>query len=217
MTVDNRAEESLSALMDGEATELEARRILKESSGESDYRDKWHRYQLASAAMKRDLPPRFTDLSSKISEALDDEPAHNKRFSSIYQSLGKVAIAASVTMVAVFGVQQIQSTSAPGQAQPAVASSEASASGDAQFQLPAGFDLPPVSARTVSAGSQMPSQQPRPTVLVSSRPTSELVDEEAVREYFNLQMERHIENSANASSGQGLLPLARLPQGESAP
>jgi Negative regulator of sigma E activity len=216
MTVDNRIEESLSALMDGEATELEVRRILKESSGDPLHRDKWHRYQLASAAMKRDLPPSFVDLSSKISEALDQEPAHSTRFSGFYQSLGKVAIAASVTMVAVFGVQQIQSTSAPGQPQATVASEKASESGDAQFQLPAGFDLPPVSARTVSAGSQMPSQ-PRPTVLVSTRPVGELVDEEAVREYFNLQMERHIENSANASSGQGLLPLARLPQGETAP
>jgi sigma-E factor negative regulatory protein RseA len=216
MTVDNRVEESLSALVDGEATELEVRRLLKESSGESALRDKWHRYQLASAAMKRDLPPSFTDLSSKISEALEQEPVHNSRLSGVLQSLGKVAIAASVTVVAVFGVQQIQTTSAPGQPQAVVASEDASASGDAQFQLPAGFDLPPVSARTVSAGTQMPSQ-PRPTVLVSTRPVGELVDEEAIREYFNLQMERHIESSANASSGQGLLPLARLPQGETAP
>jgi sigma-E factor negative regulatory protein RseA len=212
MTVENRIEESLSALMDGEAEELELRRVLKEIPDSSALRETWHRYQLASSAMKRDLPPRFTDLSSQISAALDDEPSHRNQFSTLYQTLGKVAIAASVAVVSVLGVQQLQQTGvgAPEgiNPAPAVAVQSDTPTGDAQFQLPAGFDLPPVSARTVSAGFQ-----PKPTVLVTARPVGSAIDEEAVREYFNAQMERHTQNAARASSSQGVMPFARLPQG----
>jgi len=58
--------ESLSALMDNEADELELRRILKAiessetlSEGEqqiaSELQDKWHRYHILSACLKQEL------------------------------------------------------------------------------------------------------------------------------------------------------------------
>jgi sigma-E factor negative regulatory protein RseA len=216
MTVDNRIDESLSALMDGEVTELELRRVLKEVSDRSEHRETWRRYQIASAAMKRDLPPRFSDLSGSISAAIQQEPTHSKRFSAISRSLGKVAIAASVAVVSVLGVQQIQLASVDSTPTAAVAAESATPSGDAQFQLPAGFDYPPVSARTVSAGSEMQTQARTP-VLVTARPVDVAIDEEAVREFFNTQMQRHTESAAHASSSQGLLPFARLPQGDNNP
>ena len=47
-----RLEQSLSALMDGEATEMETHRILKAVAEDQQLREKWKRYHMASAAIK---------------------------------------------------------------------------------------------------------------------------------------------------------------------
>ena len=216
MANNNRIEEALSALMDNEAAELETHRAVKGVAQDSDLRDTWHRYQLASAAMKRDLPPRMVDLSGRISAALDEEKSHKPSLRNFLQPMGKVAVAASVALVAVLGVQQLQVSSSPGVSQPAAEVAEAATgvsgdSGASQFQLPAGFDLPPVSARTVSAGSSF-EQQARPTLVVSRRPVADIENEQAIREFLNRKMEQHTQNAAFTSSSQGILPLARLPQ-----
>jgi len=211
MAIDTRVEETLSALMDGEAEELEVRRVLRELSGNSDLRAKWQRYQLASAAMRKDLPKGVVDVSARISAALECEPALKPSITSWFKPLGKLAIAASVAVVAVVGVQHIHQS---GSGLPSVelTSRTANTSGNAQFQFPAGYDLPPVTGRTVSAGNLGHSQS-RPTVLVSAQPISEVADEEALRDYFNTMMQRHTESAARSSS-QGLMPFARLPQSE---
>ena len=213
MADDNKIEETLSALMDGEASELEIRRAIREVSDHSVHRDTWRRYQLASAAMKRDLPRHIPDLSSRISAAIDQESSLSSPVTRFVQPLGRVAIAASVAVLAVVGVQQVQ-WSDSSQSSPAMASRQGTMdSGDAQFQLPAGYDLPPVSGRTVSAGSR-PDYQTRPTVVVSARPAAKLDNEQAVRDYFNTMMSRHTQSAAGVSSSQGVLPFARLPQDE---
>lgn len=209
--VDNtRSEEALSALMDSEALELETRRVLKEIAEDPGLRDTWHRYQLASASMKRELPYRMVDLSQSISAAIELEAAHKPGLKQWLQPLGKIAIAASVAVIAVIGVQQIQTGSPQGAGQPAVASAQTD-SGVAQFQMPAGFELPPIAARNVSVGSQI-EPMAKPTLMVSKAQVSELENEEAIRTYLNQMMERHTRNAANTSSSQGILPLARLPQ-----
>lgn len=50
---DNPLKESLSALLDGEASEFELRRILK-SGDETEAREIWQRYQIASALLRGD-------------------------------------------------------------------------------------------------------------------------------------------------------------------
>lgn len=210
MADNTRSEEALSALMDSEALELETRRVLKEIAEQPGLRDTWHRYQLASASMKRELPYRMVDLSQSISAAIELESAHKPGFKQWLQPLGRVAIAASVAMIAVIGVQQMQTGSPQSVEQPAVASAGAD-SGVAQFQMPVGFELPPIAARNASVGSQI-EPMVKPTLVVSRAQVSELENEEAIRAYLNQMMERHTRNAANTSSSQGILPLARLPQ-----
>ncbi len=220
--VDNTGiDETLSALMDSEAGELEVRRVLRDISRDSELRDRWHRYQLAASAMKGDLPPRMTDLSASISTALERESTHHNRLKTALEPLGKVAIAASVALVAVLGVQQVQQIPVGAKMSPAeVAGSVGEESGveeesgAAEFQLPASMDLPPVAARTASAGSRYETSQSKPMLVVSRRERVELKNEAAIRSYLNAMMERHTRNAANVSSNQGLLPLARLPQAE---
>jgi len=72
-------DESLSALMDGEASEMELRRILKSSDADKESIDKrWMRYHLASDAMRGEVElPSVMDLSSSISAAIADEPVYS--------------------------------------------------------------------------------------------------------------------------------------------
>lgn len=106
--------ESLSAVMDNEADELELRRVLA-VDGESETRATWARYQLARAAMHKELIEPRLDIASAVSAALADEPplsqsepvqqpaAKAKGFA--WRSVGRVAVAASVTVAVLAGVR----------------------------------------------------------------------------------------------------------------
>lgn len=208
-----RNREALSALMDSESHELELRRTLKTLSGDKELADTWHRYQLAAAAMRRELPPRMTDLSSRISAAIEQEPSLKPSLNRYLQPLGKVAVAASVALVAVLGFRQMQFQGPA--AVPEVADTTATAPASTgldgpQFQLPAGYDLPAVSARTVSTGPAVASD-PRPVIIVKQAQPEVLVDRQGLENYLNWFMVQHTDRAA-LSAGQGALPYARLPQ-----
>lgn len=66
-----RLDQSLSALMDGEATDMELHRLLKEVSEGSELRDKWKRYHMVSSALKGDAAITPIDYSAAISAAID--------------------------------------------------------------------------------------------------------------------------------------------------
>jgi sigma-E factor negative regulatory protein RseA len=198
-------------MMDSEVGEFEFRSTLKAIEQDDELQQSWHRYQLAAAAMRRELPPRMTDLSARISAAIDEESAPRLGVSRFLQPLGKVAIAASVTVVALLGVRQYQINNPVLQsgAAPTVAALDGGATGP-QFQLPAGLDLPPVSARTVSTG-QPSISDPRP-IIIMKQAQSELVDRQQIQLYLNHFMEQHTEHAIQSRGQQGLMPYARMPQ-----
>ncbi|WP_368212407.1 RseA family anti-sigma factor [Aeromonas sp. s10] len=117
--------EQLSALMDGDLSEIE---VLNELGTDPALQDTWSRYHLIGDAMRGDLPVNLQlDLSDSIMLALEDEPAipapkpaqpaapqvqpagkvipFVRRFG---QQVGQYAIAASVAAAVIFGVQQYQ-------------------------------------------------------------------------------------------------------------
>lgn len=117
--------EQLSALMDGDLSEME---VLKELGTDPALQETWSRYHLIGDAMRGDLPVNLQlDLSDSIMLALEDEPvilapkpAQSeapevktagkvvplvRRFG---QQMGQYAIAASVAAAVIFGVQQYQ-------------------------------------------------------------------------------------------------------------
>lgn len=65
--------ESLSAVMDNEADELELRRVL--AGDNPELRATWSRYQLARAAMHKELIEPRLDIAAAVSAALADEAA----------------------------------------------------------------------------------------------------------------------------------------------
>ena len=101
--------ESLSAVMDNEADELELRRVLA-ADGDTETRATWSRYQIARAAMHRELIEPRLDIASSVSAALADEPAlvapvASKPARSGWRGLGRLAVAASVTVAVLAGVR----------------------------------------------------------------------------------------------------------------
>lgn len=98
--------ESLSAVMDNEADELELRRVLA-AHGDSNMRSTWSRYQIARAAMHKELTEPRLDIASAVSAALADEPAFTpaKEPRSTWRNLGRIAVAASVTVAVLAGVR----------------------------------------------------------------------------------------------------------------
>ena len=117
--------EQLSALMDGDLSEIE---VLNELGTDPALQDTWSRYHLIGDAMRGDLPVNLQlDLSDSIMLALEDEPAilapkpaqpaapqvqpagkvipFVRRFG---QQVGQYALAASVAAAVIFGVQQYQ-------------------------------------------------------------------------------------------------------------
>ena len=71
-------QESLSALMDNEADDLEVRRVLQATEQDSALRGTWERYQLARSVLHKEhwqvSAESSVDLSSGIAAALRDEP-----------------------------------------------------------------------------------------------------------------------------------------------
>jgi sigma-E factor negative regulatory protein RseA len=122
--MNERNKESLSALMDGEADELEIRRVLNQLDKDDELRDKWKNYHLMGSLM-RDESFDSLDLTRGINQILDGELAPSgaadintpqspreshaqKSRSAWYKPLTSVAVAASVTLAVLLGVQSIE-------------------------------------------------------------------------------------------------------------
>lgn len=206
-----REKESLSALMDGEADELELHRTLKSTAQSDELRDTWRRYQLAASAMRRDLPSHVIDYSASIRAALEDEPALGKSavISRMMKPLGRFAIAASVAAVAIVGVQQYSQPN--GLSAPMASVDEVQVNFvNPQLRTAADFGIPAVTARTVSASSEPNTYRaPQPVIVVKEMAPND-VTREQVQAYLNELMSRHTEHAA-FNTNQGMLPYARMP------
>jgi len=105
--------ESISALVDDEAQELELHRVLASMEDDEKLRQTWKRYQAASFSMKRQLDCRFDlDISDRVSAALADEPAvevevavEKSRFGGVFKPMLSMAVAASAAFLVIFAVQ----------------------------------------------------------------------------------------------------------------
>ena len=126
------AYESLSALMDNEADDLEIRRLLKQYPDQTELQGKWARYQLASAVLSGNASTvTDVDLSKQIAQQIEGEPCYEattgqRKLKSdtprFLRPMGSVAIAASVTFLVVFGAQRLSVSDTGAAPQPRFAS-----------------------------------------------------------------------------------------------
>lgn len=186
-------QESLSALMDGEAGELEVRRVLQATEQDPAVRGTWERYQVARAVMHKEAWQGNIDLSAGIAAALADEPAigaPQKQASGVWQTVGKFAVAASVTVAVLVGVRMVNQDGVP---ETVIVADRA-----AQEQAPAAA---PVATPAAQAGS---------AVLAGFPATSE--SSEAPSEWHEQRigtyLRRHTEQGTQAATPT-LVPHAR--------
>lgn len=152
-------QESLSAVMDNEADELELRRVLN-AVDDAETRATWSRYQVARAAMHKELLLPNLDIASAVSAALADEAVPAKVKKGPWRSIGRLAVAASVTVAVLAGVRMYN--------QDEITGAELAAQQPAQQ----GLSVPQAQGPAVLAGYSESSERPGrwPTACCRTRP-----------------------------------------------
>lgn len=106
--------ESLSAVMDNEADEFETRRVIAEVSKDPELRATWSRYAMVSAVIRGEPMLPNLDIAKGVTTTLErDEvaavpvaaPVAAQASKGRWSSLGRVAVAASVTFAVLAGVR----------------------------------------------------------------------------------------------------------------
>lgn len=217
--------ESLSALVDDEASELEVHRLLTESQQDASVRERWHRYQLARSALKGEVvDSATTEFADRIRDTIAniefDEPtlphgvtparkgaAAASRWKS---SGGRIAIAASVAAAVLIASQQAN----------LVSFGSGGSEGFAQQPsepvpaAPSAINVPTINVQNVSGGDAVLQRSRLPQGLqYSPNLQQQQLQDEQIRRHIRQLMLEHAEHSAQ-NSGSGLLPYARVPAEE---
>ncbi len=109
--LDERNKESLSAMLDNEADDLEIRRILKSSELDqpesSELLETWERYNLVQSALHDATVPVNPELSKRIAHQIELEavPVAPAASFNWQHGIAKLAVAASVALVFTFAIQ----------------------------------------------------------------------------------------------------------------
>lgn len=195
--MEQRMRESLSALMDDEANELELERILARIGEDDELRQTWMRYHTARSLVSGQVVSGVSvDISRRVRVALDnvaaaepEEEGPDGRLQGLWRPLASFAVAASVAAVVVIGGQQLSQMEAgdPGQAMAA--------------SSPVGM-LHSVGATPVRAsyGTQ---------ALPGLQPATRTAYRELARQRMQRYMQEHAEQAA-LNTPQGLIPFARV-------
>lgn len=186
--VANNDEERISALLDDELDLRERDTALDWLARDPQASARWSRYNLIRDTLHKNLPQTLSgDLAQRVHEALEQEPhilapqrSRHWSIPAVAKQAAGLAIAASVTAVAILGVQQLNS-GAPGSAPPAVAKNDVPVMPDKQQ-----FERLPVVAQNPVG--------PEPV-----RPESAL----------NPYLVKHNEYASSAGM-QGMLPYVRI-------
>lgn len=114
MTVTDAIRESMSAVMDGEGSELDIARVLREVEANPEARAYWEHLQQSRSLLRTGQLPPDIDVSAAVRDALANPSPESRRVGP----LGSLAVAASVTFAVVFGGQGLlgQAPLAPAEA-----------------------------------------------------------------------------------------------------
>ncbi len=106
------AASQLSAMIDGELPNAETHLVLRRLSRDGEVQQRWERYHLISDALQGHLPAAFdAGFAARISEAINHEPLPQPVVRSLpawYKPVTGLALAASVVLAALFGLQLAQ-------------------------------------------------------------------------------------------------------------
>lgn len=187
-------QESLSAVMDNEADELELRRVLAACGEDAELRATWSRYQLARAVMHREPAMPKLDIAAAVSAALADEATPAPRSRNPWRNVGRLAVAASVTLAVLAGVRLYHQD-------------DSVANGLAQQGATPQIALPQVQGPAVLAGY---TQDEAPQVITNAQSGQTTWHEQRLPGYLR----QHAQQSA-VSGTDSALPYARAASLES--
>lgn len=157
-------EESVSAVMDGEADELELRRFVAASGEDPAVRERWARYQLARDVMHRQAVLPKLDLAASVSAAIaaeDAQAAPIARAASPWRRVGRLAVAASVTLAVLVGVRFYNNQGEPGGA-PQLAQQATQVQAPQQTLPPVASPQGPAVLASFPAGEVVPGESAKP-------------------------------------------------------
>ena len=215
-----RLHESLSAVLDGQASDFELRRVLDGIHTDDGLRETAMRYQRIGDSIRRENS-RFADidLSAGIRAAIDSEPSYAadrsqaeqrwllgsktvRRLSSWSDSLGRVAVAASVVFAVVLGTRSYTTSQ-----DVALVADAGLPSSTATLSQPIQVNHNGYAASGILAGYN--SRQGEDSISPEQLAYAQSVADRATRERFRAYALQHAELSV-MSTGQGVLPFARL-------
>lgn len=202
ITMSERLRESLSALMDDEANELEVERVLSQAGSNTELRERWTRYQVARTALggqtqsllQMDISERVREVIAQEDEAAAASPRESLR-DRIVRPLTSLAVAASVTATVVLGGQQLAQ----------IGSGEAL---DERTRVAANPSN--VGMLNAFGGASVQASLGNEPIPVLSPAARQAYDELAQRQMRKF-MQEHAEQAA-LNSPQGLIPYSRVPQ-----
>jgi len=220
--------ESLSAMVDNEASELEMRRILKNMESNPEMLERWRRYHLIGSVMRKEHGLNVANpgsLASSISRSLDGESDKASVSSAESASagspklfrdlLGKTAIAASfaATLVLGFNFAGSQRNNEEGGMEVAAADGRLTqpnvTSNAAVTHAPIGFELPLPESRTVSMTSGGEMVMPGGEVRAVNPIYLDDITDYETQEMLNQLLIQHAER-ASAHGSLGIMPFARV-------
>lgn len=195
-----RMRESLSALLDDEADELELQRVLAQIGEDRELRRTWVRYAAASAAISgHQLQHLNLDISEMVRDSIASQdhaqaPGKAGLGQRLLRPVAGFAIAASVAAIVVVGGRQL--TGLEG------------ASGE-PGQAVAGSVSPVGLVNSLGATSVQASYGTQPLPVL--QPATRTAYQELARQRMFRYGQAHAEQAA-LNSPQGLIPFARVPE-----
>ncbi|MFK7828396.1 MAG: sigma-E factor negative regulatory protein [Congregibacter sp.] len=185
--------ETLSALLDDEAQDLELRRLLREVENKPELRSQWYRLQLARSVMRGEQLFEAPDFAASVRAGIEGIPkSEASQPGGWRRAFGSFAIAASVALVVVVGGQQL-----------ALTSGGAAAESFAR--------VAPLPVGVVNTNGAVPVQASYGTRAVPSlQPAERTAYRELARQRLRRYSQEHAEH-ASLNTPQGMLPFARVP------
>ena len=192
--------ESLSALMDDEANELEVERVLSRISGDDELRRVWVRYGAARAALAgQQMACLHDDISGSVRQAISAEANRGASrpgvIDRLWRPAASFAVAASVAATVVLGGQQLARLGA--------------------VDPYAGESSLATSASPVGLVNSLGASPMQASFGAEAVPVLEPATRTAYRELARQRMDKYIQEHAEhaaLNSPQGLVPFARVPE-----
>jgi sigma-E factor negative regulatory protein RseA len=180
-------DERYSALIDGEVSDFEQRRLVDDLLKDEEAQASWVRMHLIGDALREELPQSLDmDFVAKLRDKIDEEPEYNERpaqggKAGWIKPASGFAVAASVALVSILSLQSM-----------------------------VGYDTNPTSTVPVASQSSPAIVPAGDNFRLASSPASGTVKQGVTNQEVEQRINRYLVNHSEFASRPGVLPHARI-------